>query len=201
LRLQGLTDAFAHAGVADGISPFVNTEIPIAPAGIPPSSPADERRTLDTVYRTIRGFLRRNRSAAPATFHRYIIAEVFEYLGWWDGYTSQREQVGPLFTRAISDKSITAWVCATDFLAGFAVDFLAGNKIEIPKRISLVAFDNQTIATTFYISSYDFGVPQIIRNAVRFIIDPKQFRNQDAGDTESEGLIVERSSIAKAGNH
>jgi DNA-binding LacI/PurR family transcriptional regulator len=76
--------------------------------------------------------------------------------------------------KAIADRSITAWICANDEIAIPALNYLSSCKIKVPDEIAVIGFDNHPFAFEAGLSSFDFDIPNIIRQALGFITYPNR---------------------------
>jgi DNA-binding LacI/PurR family transcriptional regulator/DNA-binding transcriptional regulator YhcF (GntR family) len=104
----------------------------------------------------------------------------------------------PLYEKALSHKSITAWVCANDGTAMSALLFLSQHKIRVPGQISVIGFDNHPYALENGLSSYDFNISGILHRIIWFIRQPNVRPAREPGPEEVEGMIIERETTGKA---
>jgi DNA-binding LacI/PurR family transcriptional regulator len=108
-------------------------------------------------------------------------------------------QMDVFFTEALAQGSLTAWVCANDFIASLAADFLAHHKIRVPEDISIIGFDDSPEATRLGLTSYDFNIPGLVRSIIGCILRPSAFATYWREDRVApEGFIVIRDSCASA---
>jgi DNA-binding LacI/PurR family transcriptional regulator len=104
----------------------------------------------------------------------------------------------PLFERALSNKTITAWVMANDYAAMLAVDFLREKKVRIPENLSIISFDNTPGAVEYQLTSYDFNHSGIISMMLNYLIRPSIIPQAQRDKTIGiEGTIIERRSTAR----
>jgi DNA-binding LacI/PurR family transcriptional regulator len=117
-----------------------------------------------------------------------------------DGYLAARENeyrasimLQPLFEKALSDRSITAWVCSSDPQALMALEFVRARGKTVPKDISVMGFDDTTDAYNNGLTSYNFDIGQAAYRMLNFILDP---RTESRGPTvvEIPGMVVERET-------
>jgi DNA-binding transcriptional regulator YhcF (GntR family) len=105
------------------------------------------------------------------------------------------EKMHPLFTSALSDKSITAWVMANDFAATMAIDFLKERQIHIPGDLAIISFDNTIDAMEYQLTSWDFNTFGIVNMLLRYILAPHTVKAKPGNDfLEVDGALVIRRS-------
>jgi DNA-binding LacI/PurR family transcriptional regulator len=103
----------------------------------------------------------------------------------------------PVLQPILADRSVTAWVCATDGI-GFAVmSFLRSESVPMPERVSVVGFDNSLTATALNFSSYDFDLAGRINHALAFVTG-RAGSAKTRSVLEWPGRIIERKSSGKA---
>jgi hypothetical protein len=68
----------------------------------------------------------------------------------------------------------------------------------MPQQMSLIGFDNETTASGFSISSFDFGVTGIVHSSIGYVLSPQAFDTPPMSDTECEELVFERSTTGRA---
>jgi DNA-binding LacI/PurR family transcriptional regulator len=90
-------------------------------------------------------------------------------------------------------------VCVNDPLAALARQFLEKRGVAVPKRISLVAFDNSRLSYRTDVSSYDFGYERTGNLAVSCLAYPRLLRTARSPVVHVEGQLVVRSSTGQAG--
>jgi DNA-binding GntR family transcriptional regulator/DNA-binding LacI/PurR family transcriptional regulator len=123
-----------------------------------------------------------------------VRARVFELIGQQYG----QRYVEPMFTDLLSDDSITAWVASTDGIGFAAQIFLQGQSIDMPGRISLVAFDNTTLAATRNLTSYEFDLAGRLHHALSFAAGRAEFASKGPQTIEWPGVLYQRRSSGKA---
>jgi len=108
------------------------------------------------------------------------------------------QKMSPLFSNALKDKKITAWLMANDYAATLALDYLKDKKVKVPEDISVIAFDNTIDAMEYQLTSYDFNNNGIINIMLRYILLPSTIPAQESGTIkEVDGMIIERLSTAR----
>jgi len=106
---------------------------------------------------------------------------------------------------ALRDKDATAWVTADDYIALHAVlPFLQSHRVQVPRDLSLVGFNNQFEAPYAGLSSYHFDMTGMAMRMLTFLLYPRQEQrlrpSAQAGAPEGiGGFIVERGSVGKPG--
>ena len=179
-RLTGIQTTFSKAGFPQGVGPytFESREWTAAIYKTPPGL----RRVID-VFR---------RSQPPA-----IIAHLepaFESLLSYHTEGAQiRHLLIPHFKAALKDRKITAWICANDFAAAIALDFLKEQGIRVPKQIAVAGFDNDEIAASRRLTSVDFNIPKVVAAALLHLAGPRATGGTKR-DIEVECEIIERES-------
>jgi DNA-binding LacI/PurR family transcriptional regulator/DNA-binding transcriptional regulator YhcF (GntR family) len=103
-----------------------------------------------------------------------------------------------LFERALAVRGCTAWVTANDGLAGNAMSFLRAKKVNVPKNISVVGFDNMPDRSDRGLTTYDFCISNIVHRMLWSILhhDARHGGTQ-RGPTEVEGIIIERETAGR----
>jgi len=105
------------------------------------------------------------------------------------------EKMHPLFTAALADRSLTAWVMANDFAATMAIDFLKERDIHIPGDLAIISFDNTIDAMEYQLTSWDFNTFGIVNMLLRYILAPHTVKMKSGNDfLEVDGALVIRRS-------
>jgi DNA-binding transcriptional regulator YhcF (GntR family) len=105
-----------------------------------------------------------------------------------------RQFLDPMFHRAIEDRAITAWVCATDGIAIQALDFLDAEAIQVPGRIAVAGFDNSYLSAHRNVTSYDFDQEGLVHRALSFVADRPESRSMGEPIVECPGALIERGT-------
>ena len=104
----------------------------------------------------------------------------------------------PLFETALSDPAISAWVCANDVSAVFALEFLRHKNIRVPGRISVMGFDNSMESVNNNLTSFDFDIRGSVNAILYSVLYPysskRHFRFKAI---EQRGMIIERGTTKK----
>ncbi len=100
----------------------------------------------------------------------------------------------PLFDRALADPSVTAWIGINDAVALAALEYVSNKRIAVPRRISVVGFDDTYEALTTGLTSYNFDVPRLIHTVLEFVL--RRTRPSQDGVYEVPGQVVERRTAA-----
>jgi DNA-binding LacI/PurR family transcriptional regulator len=110
------------------------------------------------------------------------------------------KMVAPLFERALTIQDVTAWICASDGIALMALAFLRERSIEVPKKLSLVGFDNQPLETLEnHLTTFDFNAPGFVHRMLNFIVRPPRPRGTYRHTPiEVEGKVMVRGTTAPA---
>jgi hypothetical protein len=111
-----------------------------------------------------------------------------------------RIHLTPLLEQAIKIDGITAWVCATDGIAFEALPFLRNRKIQVPRDMSVVGFDNAPVTALEHgLTTLDFNAMGFVFRILNFILRPPRPRGAYHHKTiEVEGIIMERDTAGKA---
>lgn len=100
----------------------------------------------------------------------------------------------PLFKQAILNKNITAWVCADDYMAFGALQFLRENHLKIPESISVVGFEDVPDAFNSGLTTYNYDAPGVMQTMVAYIFNPSLFPEKQGIFLEKNGFLVARQS-------
>jgi hypothetical protein len=123
-----------------------------------------------------------------------MFGSLYESMYDWASTYALEIYLRPFFSGILKKKEITAWVCADDKTGLPALSFLSGAGKKVPGEIAVVGFDNWPHDFLQGLSSYDFNMYGMVRQAIRTISDKKEFRSRPAISTV-EGFFVERRSI------
>gem|GEM_PF-6987561 len=105
----------------------------------------------------------------------------------------------PLFDKCLADESITAWVCSNDGTALHALNYLHEKRIEVPRRISVVGFDNTLKALDRGLTSVDFNFPRLVSSMIDFCLGRKEYSSWSQGaSVEIPCYCVERTSTIRS---
>lgn len=137
--------------------------------------------------------------ATHATVRDHLVAQVPP---WADAQARDRVlrlSLDSLFEQALAIENATAWICANDFTALAARNYLARKAVPVPGRLSLVGFDDQPQTSAQLLTSYNFNLPALAELMVRTVIAPRQVRErcESAEIVEVDGLVMERDSSAR----
>ncbi|MDG5816059.1 GntR family transcriptional regulator [Chitinispirillales bacterium ANBcel5] len=100
----------------------------------------------------------------------------------------------PLLTKALQNEDCTAWVCASDYAAFIAMDFLDQNN----KKIALIGFDDTFEAFRRGLTSYNFNIRGLVQAMLSYIINPSsESITKSSGAFEIEGMLVKRRTSFK----
>jgi DNA-binding LacI/PurR family transcriptional regulator len=186
-RLCGLTEIFPR-DPRRGSRSCVVFDGSAAAGGIDPRTGALNAQ-FDRVVEAMQ-----RQSGLPGPMIRQRVDPGYGVLRWWNTFTSQR----PLFEQAFADQSITAWVCACDEFAVLAGAFIREKGRKPGVDLSLAAFDNERIANTLGITSYDFGFDAIGRLAANCLAAPQTVRLDETRSIRIPGQLVARASTQTA---
>jgi DNA-binding LacI/PurR family transcriptional regulator len=185
-RRQGIEQSYQSAGIDNGVAWYgLDSDLWWREA----------RSTLPSVKQAT---AKERAAQASAPFEGDHAAKILTALQTLYSDTKSIERhLERMFDAALKDRTITAWVAENDDIAILAAGFLKHRGVHIPRRISLLSFDNSRRAAAARLSSYSFGIPTIAQSAVRHIMEfsGKRRRNTPLR-IEYEGAIIERDSSA-----
>jgi DNA-binding LacI/PurR family transcriptional regulator/DNA-binding transcriptional regulator YhcF (GntR family) len=192
IRFQSCAAIYQDAGLADGVEPFVLDQYAYQWDYLHGTGKQDDMLSLMNRYaqwekNVYPGFSEKSRTL------RYGLSK---YLTEWNCaggeiYSTMR----PLFKKALSDRTITAWVMANDFAAALAIDYLKEMNMQTPENVSIISFDNTLDAMEYQITSYDFNNTGIVTMMLRSILAPSSISPRGGDEIlEVEGRIVVRRS-------
>ncbi len=100
-----------------------------------------------------------------------------------------------LFKKAASIPSISAWVCANDYMATMAINYL---KKHVDKKIALVGFDDTFLAFRNNLTSYNFNIQGLVQIMLAHILNSSSdVAAKRFIPFEIEGLLVVRNTTFK----
>jgi hypothetical protein len=105
----------------------------------------------------------------------------------------------PFFKRVLDSGFPAVWVCANDVVAWSALSFLRSSGIRVPRDISVIGFDNYRESCEQQVSSYDFNIDGMIRQALQVIMNEKSLKSQPPV-AEVDGYVVERRTTLRQGS-
>lgn len=103
----------------------------------------------------------------------------------------------PICERALSNKDISAWVCADPTVAFAAHDFLKTRGIDVPVQISLASFDDNEFTTRYRITAYDSQVDRLGYLAAHCLLGDIPIKRDKNGFVECPGQIIDRGSVGR----
>jgi DNA-binding LacI/PurR family transcriptional regulator len=104
----------------------------------------------------------------------------------------------PLFEKAASDRTLTAWICANDACGVCALRYLSGRRISVPGSVSVVGFDGSSAGLVARLSSYDFNIPALADATLRLVLggEPRP-RSEEPLQVDIPGLFVIRETVGR----
>ncbi len=108
-------------------------------------------------------------------------------------FVSQSAQ--SLFSAALKEKAVTAWICVNDDLAAMAHHFLISQGIAPGRDIALCGFDNAPVSRHLGITSYDFTYDRMGPEAVRCLRYPAQVEREGTVRVMPGQLVMRNSSM------
>jgi hypothetical protein len=182
-RLEGLRDAFACAGLRQGVRVFAalqhQTELE---SHINSNGPLKRiRKRLSTFQREFAP----DYNGADSLFRHTLSAWLIR----------GRILMGvflPSFERAAEDAAVSAWVGANDEVALLAGEYIFYTKDPRLKKVSTFGFDNRIETMDHVDGTYEFNVEAAVNIALECIINPKRVARSFGQFHEVEGSVVER---------
>ncbi|MBD3321078.1 MAG: GntR family transcriptional regulator [Chitinivibrionales bacterium] len=104
-----------------------------------------------------------------------------------------RTRLTSLFDRALSNKAISAWVCANDEVALAALHYLREKDVAVPDTISVAGFDDTAEALRQGLTSYNFNMRAMVHRMLGFLLNTRSAPRQQR-PIEVDGMIIERRS-------
>ncbi len=97
-----------------------------------------------------------------------------------------------LFDRAVSIAGVSAWVCANDYMATTAIEYI---KRKVDKRIAVTGFDDTFPAFRGSLTSYNFNIQGLVQLMLAHILNPsRESAVKRMAPIEVEGLLVVRNT-------
>jgi DNA-binding LacI/PurR family transcriptional regulator len=129
--------------------------------------------------------------------HKAIVETTLLFIS---GLESLKQDLLPRLPRALRRNEITAIVAANDKFALAVLAAFDELKIRSPGMCSILGFDDIPESYEYELTSYNFSFGAIALQALSFILFPRSavFR-LEGRRIECEGVIMERSTVAKAG--
>ncbi|MBD3422017.1 MAG: hypothetical protein GF398_18045 [Chitinivibrionales bacterium] len=110
-------------------------------------------------------------------------------------WAHHQHAIRPLFEQALHHQQITAWVCANDLLALWALAFLDEKGFQIPNNISVIGFDDSTDALRKGLTSYNFNMRALVNQMLEYLINRRTISPRKQR-IEIEGMMIERATTA-----
>jgi DNA-binding LacI/PurR family transcriptional regulator len=190
-----LQKAYSAAGLSAAVSVYTS---PGSMADWPKYRAEMEQMHSDAALRDAH---RRWQAKAPDVLRKHVDWLLSDSLS--DAYATAcvHATVNTLCERALADGSATAWVFPNDYICGMGYDLLRAKHIQVPRRISLVGFDDSTAAVYRRITSYYFNLPALVKAMLRHVLTPHVLHGvRRRRVIEIEGNIVERQTTAAPGH-
>jgi DNA-binding LacI/PurR family transcriptional regulator len=112
---------------------------------------------------------------------------------------SYHARLESLLERALSDKTITAWVAANDDVALQCLEFLANKGRSVPSQVSVLGFDDSLEVFFQKVTSYNFNGAALMRAMLAHLLDTRPRRGvRDVGPVEVPGFVTARRTTGRA---
>jgi DNA-binding FadR family transcriptional regulator len=120
--------------------------------------------------------------------------------GFVYGYVNKlrRRGLNSLFSKALSDKKITAWITIMSWCALDAYEFCAGRGIKMPDDISLISFDNSLHALQREIAVYDSNANETANALLNYMLQYRILVKAKNQVVDLPGILIERKSLGPA---
>ncbi|MDD5672600.1 MAG: substrate-binding domain-containing protein [Chitinivibrionales bacterium] len=192
-RYRGLKAVFRAAGLREGVTALTSNFYEV---------PSDHRLFKKSMEDRPdwMGMYESAKKIVPLNSHRHA-DKLMATLQTISAEEKFRQLCRPLFERALLYTDCTAWVCANDHMAYWAVDFLKAHNKKLPDDLSLVGFDDMFYALQNDITSYNFNTPMLVHRIFQYILNPSCEKNANRfALIEIPGHVMLRGSVAKTRN-
>jgi len=196
-RLKGVQKAFSEASITRGVKQYVvdATDLGRVNGLTLTEQVQHELNLIQTTLKNKGAFGERMRDAIWQMRTEGLTNSVVATLN----RLNRRKKLNELFSRALKQEKITAWVCANDSIAFEALNFLAEHSIDVPQHLSVIGFDDINPALLFYrLTSYNFNFPSVINALVTHLLDSSPKKNRFLPKVhflEIEGFINSRGTV------
>ncbi|MFP4164526.1 MAG: GntR family transcriptional regulator [Chitinispirillaceae bacterium] len=103
-------------------------------------------------------------------------------------FESVRGFTMPLLRKAAANKECSAWVCASDYTASIALDFLE----QTERKLAVIGFDDTFEAFRRGLTSYNFNIQGLVQSMLSHVVNPSSGLSKNAEAFEIEGILVKR---------
>jgi len=190
-RVEGIRESFREAGFHNAVSHFPIDDTPYPHDFDHANAPS---RYLMT---TLEQSLRKIKPHLPFDMYNSFEQDVENFVKSRWRFIDNAFRLNPLFEQAKNQADITAWVCENDVVALCALNFLQSKNIPVPRRISLIGFDNSFEAASRLITSYDFNMSGLAHALLGYLLKSGYFVVQRSSNTtELTGMVVGRMTTA-----
>lgn len=159
-RLEGLRQAFARAGIPDGVLAFTHD-------GSDEHARTSRRATEDLEWL-------RSRLATSSTQRRTRLSEALDItqdqLHWMIRLAHLSRRNDALAEEALRVPSVTAWVAASDIFALSCLRLARSHGVDVPGRLSIAGFDDTSQAFSEGLTSYNPDRQAAVQAALSFIL-------------------------------
>jgi DNA-binding LacI/PurR family transcriptional regulator/DNA-binding transcriptional regulator YhcF (GntR family) len=106
----------------------------------------------------------------------------------------------PAMQRELAKGEATAWIGLNDSLAIECLRYLQRNGVAVPRKVSVVGFDDSPEAIAWQLSSYNFNGGAAIHRMVDFLLWPDSpiSRRENGPMVTVQGFVHERATTAEA---
>jgi len=194
-RYEGLASMYSDAGIPQGVVPFLfDNDLPPRVDGIHEIPRLDLNARLQPLIDSCE----RIRDIEPLVFSRQLNQLAAAIRGDLSALSQRALYARPILQRLALDKSITAWVFVNDFAAIAALEFCAQHDIAVPRRVSVVGFDDCLGAMRYRLTSYNFNIPGTVNAMLNYVMNTPIWKiAHHKRVIEIEGFLVERKTTAK----
>lgn len=192
-RLTGLEQAFAEAGIRDGVTAYTVDD--------PFSHALHLSGDYPLLHEEVQHHLQSGQEHGGHPLMQPVLAAMARQIDSVAEQVAYTAKVLPLVDRALTNPSHTVWVGANDHCIAAALPRLRGHGRRIPRDLSLVGFDNTPEAYTHSFTSYDFNSPAAMQAMLNFVLHPGQplYRSRKEEPVVVEGHLAVRRSLGRVG--
>ncbi len=187
-----MLSTYDAAGYGDGVKRFCFDLDSLRP---PPRTVVHEAFDLNPMITTVERAFNRQKDTAPAEFTKLMMQYINRLKGEVQTLSKRAHYLEALFDTVLDHSDITAWLCATDFEACTALDYLAKTSVKIPEQLSIVGFDDTIGALWYHLTSYNFNIPSLVHTMLNFILRTRTGEHIARKRVITiEGVLIERKT-------
>jgi DNA-binding GntR family transcriptional regulator len=192
-RIAGIRRAYADAGMGDAVR-AISADIPDVN---PDAAEGTWAQPVVELSRSTLSAMAAVLSLQPRETTRNALPNMLVNLSWQELLLSRLVRA---FDDTLADRRTTAWVGLDDNIASLCLNYLHGKRVDVPREISVVGFDDSAQAMFNGLSSYSFNGAAAMHAMVDYLVAPRQSGARVATDTviSVSGFVHERGSSGPA---